>query len=85
MKLKNDKIVDKFVVIEDYQQEIEQTIDMLKLRIKNDSEQKFVKNYMNTIKEGEQVLNRDIEVDRHFEQMILSLKIQAPFFNYYIS
>lgn len=63
--------------IKSYQDEVEQAMDMIKLRIKNDSQSKFVQNYLNTIKEGEAVINKaaiDL-VDSNFEHMVVSLKI----------
>lgn len=47
--------------------------------------QKFVQNYLTTMKEGEQVMKTDFKIDAQFEQMVLDLKIKAPFFNYVIS
>eukprot|EP00347_Sterkiella_histriomuscorum_P020474 403337666 len=84
-KLKGDQIVDKMQQIQDHQNQVEQTIDMIKLRIKGQSQQKFVLNYLNTIKEGEAVLSKNVKIDGQFEQMVTELKIKAPFFNYFIS
>ncbi len=52
-------------------------MDMIKLRIKKESQSKFVQNYLQTIKEGESVLNKAIRdlVDSSFENMVVSLKI----------
>jgi hypothetical protein len=58
---------------------------MIKLRIKGSNQQKFVLNYLNTVKEGENVLNKDMRIDYNFEQIVTELKIKAPFFNYVIS
>lgn len=85
IKVKNETIQDKIQEIKDKRKEVEQTIDMIKLKIRGESKQKFVKNYLNMIKEGEKLLKNDIKLEGNFEQTVLDLRIKAPFFNYMIS
>ena len=40
---------------------------MLKLRVKSYSQQKFVQNYLNTMKEGEKMLGKDVKIGTAFE------------------
>lgn len=40
---------------------------MIKLRIRGESQSKFVQNYVNTIKEGEVILNKNMKIDTYFE------------------
>ena len=44
---------------------------MIKLRIKGENQSKFVQNYLNTIKEGEGILNKNLHVDKYFDEMIV--------------
>ena len=46
--------------------------------------QKFVKDYMSTLKDVEGVLKKKIRIDSHFENSVLDLRVKAPFFNYMI-
>lgn len=57
---------------------------MISLRIKGQSMQKFVKDYLSTIKEAESVLKKKIRIDSSFESAVLDLRVKAPFFNYVI-
>lgn len=57
--------------VKDYGIEIEQTIDMIKLRIRGESQSKFVQNYVNTVKEGENIMNKNLKIDSYFENMVL--------------
>ena len=58
---------------------------MIVLRIKGESQSKFVQNYLNTVKDAEAALNKNLSINPAFESMITQLSIKAPFFNYYIS
>jgi hypothetical protein len=59
-------------------------LDLISLRIKGQSMQKFVKDYMSTLKEAEAVLKKKVRIDSNFEQSVLDLRVKAPFFNYVI-
>lgn len=58
---------------------------MIGLRIKKQPMQKFVQDYMSIMKEGEEVLSKDLRVTTNFEENVLDLRVKAPFFNYLIS
>jgi hypothetical protein len=58
---------------------------MIGLRIKKQPMQKFVQDYMETMKEGEVVMDKDIRVTTNFEEQVVDLRVKAPFFNYIIS
>jgi hypothetical protein len=47
--------------------------------------QKFVQDYVSTMNEGEEILNKDLRVTSNFEENVLDLRVKAPFFNYVIS
>lgn len=58
---------------------------MIGLRIKKQPMQKFVQDYVSTMQEGEEILNKDLTVTSNFEENVLDLRVKAPFFNYVIS
>jgi hypothetical protein len=62
-KVKSDQIRDKLDIYIDHDREAEQAVDMISLRIKGQSMQKFVKEYMQTMKEGETVLKKKLKID----------------------
>ena len=83
-KLKQDKIRDKLDEYRQHNRDADQALDMISFRIKGQSMQKFVKDYMSTLKEAEGVLKKKIRIDSHFESSVLDLRVKAPFFNYVI-
>ena len=83
-KVKQDKIRGKLDEYQQHNREADQALDMISLRIKGQSMQKFVKDYMSTLKEAEGVLKKKIRIDSHFEASVLDLRVKAPFFNYMI-
>lgn len=44
--------------------------------------QKFVKEYVFTMQEGHKVLSKDRRLNSNFEENVLDLRPEAPFFNY---
>jgi hypothetical protein len=61
-----------------------QAREMVGLKIKKQSMQRFVKEFLQTIKEAELVMEKEVKVDGKFEQMVLDLRIKQPYFNYVI-
>ncbi len=84
VKLKGDKIEDRRHEYEERTRECKRVQEMIRLKVKGQSMQRFVKDYLETIKEGEDVLKKDVKFDNKFEQMVLDLRVKAPFFNYVI-
>jgi hypothetical protein len=61
-------------------------IEMVKLKIKTATKQKFVKGYLAMIKEGEELMTKQVAgIDTYFEQEVVDLRVKAPFFNYVVS
>jgi len=83
-KVKQDKIRGKLDEYRQHARDADQALDIISLRIKGQSMQKFVKDYMSTLKEAEGVLKKKIRIDSHFENSVLDLRVKAPFFNYMI-
>jgi hypothetical protein len=83
-KLKQDKIRGKLDDYRQHSRDADQALDLISLRIKGQSMQKFVKDYMSTLKDVEGVLKKKIRIDSHFENSVLDLRVKAPFFNYMI-
>jgi hypothetical protein len=65
VKLKSDQLYDRAQEFKEHQRELEQVIDMIKLRIKSQSQQKFVKEYMGTMKEAEKALEKRVRPVEH--------------------
>lgn len=84
-KTKADQIREKAAQYDEHRRCTEQALDMIGLRIKKQPMQKFVQDYMSTMKEGEEILNKDLRVTTNFEENVLDLRVKAPFFNYVIS
>lgn len=84
-KTKGDQIREKAQQYDEHRRCTEQTLDMIGLRIKKQPMQKFVQDYVSTMQEGEEVLNKDLRVTSNFEENVLDLRVKAPFFNYVIS
>ena len=84
-KTKSDLIREKASSYDEHRRCTEQALDMIGLRIKKQPMQKFVQDYVSTMKEGEEVLNKDLRVTSNFEENVLDLRVKAPFFNYVIS
>ena len=84
-KTKSDLIREKASLYDEHRRCTEQVLDMIGLRIKKQPMQKFVQDYVSTMKEGEEVLNKDLRVTSNFEENVLDLRVKAPFFNYVIS
>lgn len=84
VKLKSDKIEDRMHEYREIMRECDQAKDMITLKVKGQSMQKFVKEYLQTVKEGENVLKREVKVDPQFEQTVLDIRVKAPYFNYVI-
>ena len=57
-------------------------MDMIQLKIRSENQQRFVSNYPNTVKEVETILQTNLRVDQYFDDMVVQLKLKAPFFNY---
>ncbi len=84
VKLKSDRIRDKAREFKEYCTDIEKAVERVKKKIRTQSKQKFVKEYLAMVKEGEQMLQRNIDIDSKFEEGVVDLRIKAPFFNYVI-
>ena len=84
-KLKSDRIFDKLQEFKDHQRDVEQTLDMIKLKVQSETKQKFVKNYLGMVKDAEAQLSKDMRVEGAFESSVVDLRIKAPFFNDIIS
>lgn len=82
-QLKGDLLAERLADVRDHMSALGQVIDMIQLKIKSESKQRFVKNYLGIISEGENVLKR--EVPGSCDEAAADLRIKAPFFNYVIS
>lgn len=86
VKIREDKIEERRQEIEERQLELDRCAEMVKMKVRSEPQQRFVKNYLQMIKEGEAVLKRQVRrIDHEFESSVLDLRIKAPFFNYVIS
>lgn len=85
-KTKGDLIRDKVADYAEQRRQTEQALDMIGLRIKKQPMQKFVQDYMSIMREGEEVLSKEMAgVSSRFEENVLDIRVKAPFFNYVIS
>jgi hypothetical protein len=61
VKTKQDLIRDKQQTYAEHHRETEQALDMIGLRVKKQPMQKFVQDYTETMREGQRVIDKDVQ------------------------